>query len=251
MLLVLTGTGANGKTTVDKALRFALGDYAIAAEPELFTHRDGAHPTGQMDLRGVRWASVSETNQGAKLAEATVKRLTGGDTIRARRMLQDFVEFEPSHTAALIVNFLPRVSGDDDAVWRRIRVVPFNVVIPKEEQDDELEGKLQLEADGILSRAVNGWNDYRQHGLDAPDAVVAATHKYRLDNDAVGRFITERCVTGQTTTQLHSAYQQWCYDNGFPPLGLQDFGAALDRRGHTIGRNADGDKRVRRSIGLK
>jgi putative DNA primase/helicase len=254
VLPILTATGANGKTTFDKALRFALGDYAIAAEPDLFTHRDGAHPTGQMDLRGVRWASVSETNTGSRLAEATMKRLTGGDTIRARRMRQDFVEFKPSHTAVFIVNSLPRASGDDEAVWRRLRVVPFNVVIPEPEWDRELDGKLELEADAILSWAVAGWKHYAVRGLDAPDAVRAATDKYRLDNDAVGRFIAESCATGptikgDTTTVLHREYLNWAEQDGSPPIGLHDFGAALDRRGHSIGRA--GSRRVRKGIALR
>jgi hypothetical protein len=111
------GVGANGKSVLDGAIRNALGDYAITAEPDLFMHREGAHPTGEMDLRGVRWVAVSESERDRRLAEATVKRLTGGDTIRARRMRKDFVEFDPSHTALLITNHLPKVSGDDGAVW--------------------------------------------------------------------------------------------------------------------------------------
>lgn len=151
VLPILTGVGANGKSVFDKAIRYMLGDYSLTAEPDLFMHREGAHPTGEMDLRGVRWAVVSESDKDRRLAEATMKRLTGGDTIRARRMRQDFVEFTPSHTPLLITNHLPKVSGDDEAVWRRLRVVPFDVVIPEREQDRELDARLQLEADGILA----------------------------------------------------------------------------------------------------
>ncbi|MBX4383522.1 hypothetical protein K4G98_23525, partial [Mycobacterium tuberculosis] len=95
----------------------------------------------------------SESEKDRRLAESTIKRLTGGDTIRARKMRQDFVEFTPSHTPLLITNHLPRVPGDDTAIWRRIRVVPFEVVIPADEQDRELDARLQLEADSILSWA--------------------------------------------------------------------------------------------------
>ena len=94
-LAILTGTGRNGKGVLYGAVNHALGDYAGVAEPDLFMHRDGAHPTGEMDLRGLRWVVVSESDHGRRLAEATVKRLTGGDQIKARRMRQDFVDVPP------------------------------------------------------------------------------------------------------------------------------------------------------------
>src|SRR5690625_3628608 len=156
LLPILTGVGANGKSTFYGALNHALGDYASTAEPDLFMHREGAHPTGEMDLRGQRCVVVSESDDGRKLAEATMKRLTGGDPVRARRMREDYVEFTPSHTAILVTNHLPKVSGDDAAIWRRIRVVPFDVVIPAEQQDGHLDESLQLEADTILTWAVSG-----------------------------------------------------------------------------------------------
>jgi len=125
VLVILTGTGANGKGTFYKAVSHALGDYASTVEPDLFLHRQGAHPTGEMDLLGKRWVVVSETEKDRRLAEATMKRLTGGDPITARHMRQNFVTFTPSHTAILVTNHLPKVSGDDPAIWRRLRVVPF------------------------------------------------------------------------------------------------------------------------------
>ncbi|MBX4298583.1 hypothetical protein K4H04_22770, partial [Mycobacterium tuberculosis] len=90
-----------------------------------------------------------------------------------------------SHTPLLITNHLPRVPGDDTAIWRRIRVVPFEVVIPADEQDRELDARLQLEADSILSWAVAGWSDYQRIGLSQPDAVLAATSNYREDSDTI------------------------------------------------------------------
>lgn len=121
VLGIATGEGANGKGVFTRAVEYALGDYASTAEADLFMAREGAHPTGEMDLLGLRWVTVSETDQGRRLAEATMKRLTGGDTIKARRMRQDFVEFRPSHTAVLVTNHLPAVRGDDPAIWRRPR----------------------------------------------------------------------------------------------------------------------------------
>ncbi|EYR61998.1 hypothetical protein N866_12880 [Actinotalea ferrariae CF5-4] len=253
VLAIWTGTGRNGKGVLDRALGHALGDYATTAEPDLFMHRENAHPTGEMDLLGVRWVVVSESDQGRRLAEATVKRLTGGDRIRARRMRQDFVEFAPSHTAALITNHLPKVTGDDPALWARLRVVPFDVVIPKAEQDTHLGDKLELEADAILAWAVAGWQAYQDRGLDEPEAVIRATERYQADADALGRFITECCILNPhmfaTVADLFDRWQRWAAEDGTDPGSKRAFGDALDRRGHPVQRRTGGT-RVRTGIGL-
>ena len=181
ILPILTGTGANGKGTFYKAMLWALGDHGSTVEPDLLMHRQGAHPTGEMDLLGRRLVVVSESERDRRLAEATMKRLTGGDTIRAPRMRQDFVEFKPSHTPLLITNHLPKVSGDDPAIWRRLRVVPFTVEIPAAERDPHLDERLQAEADAVLAWAIAGWVDYRERGLDEPQAVLVATDDYQRE----------------------------------------------------------------------
>ncbi|MCX2934044.1 phage/plasmid primase, P4 family [Mycobacterium sp. CVI_P3] len=239
VLPILTGTGANGKSVFDKAIRHTLGDYAATAEPDLFMHRDGAHPTGEMDLRGVRWTVVSESDKDRRLAEATMKRLTGGDTIRARRMRQDFVEFTPSHTPLLITNHLPKVSGDDAAIWRRLRVIPFDIVIPEHEQDHELDTRLQLEADGILTWAITGYREYLDRGLDEPATVRNATDTYHRNSDAIARFIEDECtisspVLKATTGQLHEAWERWRIRDGAEPMSQKAFGLALDRHSHPV-----------------
>jgi putative DNA primase/helicase len=168
---------------------------------------------------------------------------------------QDFVEFQPSHLPILVTNHLPRVSGDDPAVWARIRVIPFDVVIPDAEQDKHLDAKLQLEADGILAWAVEGWRDYRERGLAEPDSVRIATDNYQADSDPIGRFIEECCDTGvmfsATTKPLYEKWQRWQESDGTAePMGRRTFGEALDRRGYHAGPPSDG-KRIRRGIALK
>lgn len=253
ILPIATGKGANGKGTFYKAVGWALGSYAGTAEPELFMHREGAHPTGEMDLRGLRWVVVSESDRDRRLAEATMKRLTGGDTIKARKMRKDFVQFEPSHTPMLVTNHLPRVSGDDPAIWRRLRVVPFTVVIPDAEQDGHLDEALQLEADAILAWAVAGYADYDELGLDEPDAVRIATDAYQLASDAIGRFIEERCLLNPhmhaTTGELFDAWCKWAAADGAEPMSSKAFGKAIDDRGYPAVKSTGG-RRVRRGIGL-
>lgn len=244
VLAILTGVGRNGKGVFYLAVANALGDYAISAEPELFMHREGAHPTGEMDLRGVRWVVVSESDRGRKLAEATVKRLTGGDKIRARRMRQDFVEFTPSHTACLVTNHLPQVRGDDPALWARLRVVPFDIVIATEDQDKGLGVKLELEADGVLTWAVQGWVAYQARGLDEPIAVESATAAYQQASDPVARFISERCIVeeGQrvTVSDLYTEFCEWVKTAGRELMTKNDFGQAMDKAGFTAKRGGRG-----------
>lgn len=253
VLPIWTGTGANGKSTAIGGLCWALGDYAMTAEPDLLLHREGAHPTGQMDLRGRRLAVITETDEGRKFAEATMKRLTGGDTIKARFMRQDFVEFEPSHTAILVTNHLPTVSGDDPAVWRRIRVVPFDVVIPEAERDPALPERLQACADEVLSWCIAGWAEYQKIGLAEPDAVLARTKDYRADSDVLGRFIADECVTVPTvkmlTSKLFEGFQHWRATEGVPEMSVRAFGQALDRHGYPAIKDRDG--RYRQGIALR
>ncbi len=240
VLAILTGTGANGKSTFVTAISAAMGDYASTAEPDLFMHRQGAHPTGEMDLRGTRLVAVSESEKGRRLAEATMKRLTGGDTIRARRMRQDFVEFAPSHTPLLITNHLPKVSGDDPAIWRRIRVIPFGVEIPPAERDKKLDERLRDEYDAILAWALAGFQAYTdQGGLNEPQSVLGATADYRAESDAVSRFVAEECVTSSpalkcTTARLHEAWTAWAHSDGAEAMSQKAFGHALDRLGYPV-----------------
>lgn len=256
ILTIMTGTGANGKSVFYTTLLHALGDYAIAAEPDLFMSRQGAHPTGEMDLMGRRVAVVSESESERRLDEAKVKRLTGGDTMRARRMRMDFVEFQPSHTSFLVTNHLPKVGGDDPAIWRRLRVVPFTVEIPAAERDPHLGEQLQLEADAVLAWAIQGWQQYRnsEGGLNEPEAVLAATADYQQESDAIARFIAECCLTGSpvnkaTTSQLYEGWEKWRQDDGAPLLGQKAFGAALDRKGYETTKGTGG-QRFRQGIAL-
>lgn len=251
ILPILTGIGRNGKGTWYSAVKFALGDYAAMADPQLFTQREGAHPTGQMDLLGRRFVVVSETAGGIRMDEALMKRLTGGDPIKARRMHKDFVEFDPSHLVMMVTNHLPKVRGDDPATFARLRVIPFDVVVPEQEQDKHLDEKLQAEADAVLAWCLAGWHDYRRRGeeLDAPEAVRTRTEEYRVESDVLYRFISEQCVTGSGCRSIMSAvwseFSNWCSAERINPgeyaLGTSTaLGKALDRMGYPVRRDRDG-----------
>ncbi len=242
VLPILTGRGRNGKGTFVRTLGSAFGDYAIEAEPELFLARDRAHPTGQMDLRGTRLATCQETDEGKRLAVATVKRLTGGDPIRAREMRKDFVEFTPSHLPILITNHLPRVPADDPALWARLLVVPFNVSF-RGREDTGLGDRLALELPGILAWAVGGYRAYLEQRLNPPEAVTVATSDYQLSADALAAFIEDCCLTGGgyvRSSHLWAAWETWCRSNGEVAGNTRDFKAAVESRGYTSRRPSIG-----------
>ena len=237
LLQVHYGAGANGKSTFTETVVFTLGDYAAPADPDLLTARTfDAHPTGVADLFGLRLATLHETDRGRRLAEATVKRLTGGDRIKARGMRQDFWSFTPSHTFVMLTNHRPLISGTDDGIWRRIRLVPWDVQIPDEEKDGGLGDRLQLGADAVLRFLAEGYADWRDHGLADPEQVAKATAAWRGESDALGRFIADRCLAGPyfyaRSGELFAAWCEWCQAGNEEPGTQTAFSLELARLGY-------------------
>ena len=220
VLFIPYGTGSNGKSTALNVVCKLLGrDYAMNAAPELLMVKKGeTHPTERADLAGKRMVVSIEVSEGRMLAESLVKELTGGDPIRARRMREDFWEFNPSHTIWLATNHKPNVRGTDWAIWRRIKLIPFTVRIADDDQDLELPGKLLAEAPGILAWAVRGCLAWQRSGLGAPDVVIAANMEYRAEEDLLGTFIAECCVVSErektTAAALYDAYKNWTENTG-------------------------------------
>jgi P4 family phage/plasmid primase-like protien len=258
VLVILHGTGDNGKTTLMNVILEALGDYAIQAAPDLLVAKRGAHPTELTDLFGARFVACSETDERRRLAEALVKQLTGRERIRARGMRQDFWEFDPTHTICLATNHKPEVRGTDHAIWRRLKLVPFEVKIPEEEKDKKLPEKLRAELPGILAGIVRGCLDYQREGLGEPDEVRRATVAYRNEMDVLAAFIEDRCVVGEglsaPATPLYKQYQMWCDDAGEERVSQTRFGMRLKERGFEnkkITRGPHKDRMGWFGIGLK
>ncbi len=238
VLLFCYGLGANGKSVFLRTLLYLLGkDYAIQAAPELLlAKRERGHPTDQADLFGVRAAVCMEMGPGRGFDEVLVKQLTGGDLIRARRMRENFWQFEPTHHIWIGANHKPVVRGTDYAIWRRILLIPFTVTIPQEERDPALLEKLRAELPGILNWALVGAAEFQKSGLAAPEVVRAATEEYREEMDVVGSFLSEATVTvdAEVVTAaraLFAAYVKWCEDCGEEAVNFRIFGLRLTERG--------------------
>lgn len=238
ILPIFHGEGGNGKgTLINHAVLPALGDYADAAAAGLLTARSfDAHPTGVADLYGLRLAVLHETDAGRQLAEGTVKRLTGGDRLKARRMREDFWSFDPTHTFVMLTNHRPVVTGADEGIWRRIRLVPWDVVIPAAERDEELPARLAAELPAVLAWLVAGYRDWATNGLGEPAQVETATAAYRAESDALGRFLAQQCITGPQfatrSSELFIAWSKWCANEGEDPGTQTAFSLALTNRGY-------------------
>ena len=244
---VLTGTGSNGKSTFYEALVAALGSYAIVIDPSLLMAQDGRRGGGPEMLRlmGTRIAIGSETNEGQKLDESVMKRLTGGDSLEARNLYKPPVQWTPSHQILYVTNHLPKVRGDDPAVWRRIRVIPFDVVIPDDQKDVGLKDRLILDADSILSWAIAGYYDYRDGGMRPPASVLNATAEYQQSSDVIRRFVGDECLTSPaataTTRELYSAWERWARtDPEARLLSEKAFSSELSRLGYEAKRTSRG-----------
>jgi P4 family phage/plasmid primase-like protien len=220
VLPVLVGSGANGKSTLLDVVAGVLGDYAATMPENFLLDANGAaHPTEIARLRGVRFAMASETRPDGKFNESRVKMLTGGDTLSARFMNQNFFDFKPTHTLFLALNHLPAVKSGGDGFWRRLRKIDFNITIAPEKRKENLaQLMIETEGPGILQWMIEGAVRVTTQGFSEPDSVKAATLTYRHEEDHIAKFVDERIVvaaTGTATkTSVFNAYRNWCIDNG-------------------------------------
>jgi len=255
LLVFAHGIGANGKTTLLTTLRHVLGDYGMQLDPRVLTagHHD-EHPTGIADLRGARLVTTAETEQDRHLAEGLVKQVTGGDRIRARRMRGDYFEFVPSHKLWMAGNHLPKVSGTDLGIWRRLALVPFDVTFDREHQDAALPERLAAEAPGILTWMVEGCLEWQRDGLRVPDRVRAATESYRSREDHVGRFLADCAVIGDTymvtAASLRERYLSWVRAEGEREWSAKRVAAELTTRGFDNARTGPRSARMWLGFGL-
>lgn len=210
-LFFLYGTGANGKSVFVNTVSAILGDYATNAPMDTFMEtRSDRHPTDLAGLRGARLVSLIETEQGRRWAESKIKALTGGDKIAARFMRQDFFEYVPKFKLVIAGNHKPTIRSIDEAMRRRLHLIPFTVTISPEKRDQRLPEKLLKERDGILAWAVQGCLDWQRQRLNPPRCVQEATEEYFEEEDAVGEFIEEECFqsTGARVA-IAEIYQRW------------------------------------------
>jgi putative DNA primase/helicase len=259
LLAILYGLGKNGKTTLVELLRDVMGDYATNTDTEtLLMKRYQGVGNDVAALKGARFVSAAEVEQGRRLAESKVKQLTGRDTVTARFLFGEPFNFTPEFKLWLSTNNKPVIQGTDDAIWDRLRLIPFTQRFDGDRQDPKLPEKLRSELAGVLAWMVEGCLEWQEHGLGEPESVRDATDQYRAEMDTLAAFIEDRCVVREgmvaPATPLYKQYQMWCDDAGEKPETQKMFGMRLRERGFVndkIKRGPHKDRKGWFGIGLR
>ncbi|MCS6305995.1 MAG: hypothetical protein H8K07_20370 [Nitrospira sp.] len=233
VLFLLHGDGANGKSTLMRILLALLGDYSLQTMSEtlLMSSRTGGVRNDLARLAGARLVAALESDAGRKLAVGVIKQLTGGDVMVARFLFAEYFEIHPTWKIWFSTNHRPTVNDDGDALWRRLRLIPFAVRIPDDKQDKELLSKLMAELPGILAWAVQGCLAWQREGLGCPEVVRVATTEYRETENVFDDFLSECCVIGPEEEVLYAtlrtAYMEWVEVRGDKPISGKSFATEL------------------------
>jgi putative DNA primase/helicase len=238
-LFFLYGQGSNGKSTFLEILRSLFGEYAKQSDFNTFLAARGDGPRNDIArMHGARLVTASEADSEKGFDGKTIKLLTGGDTIVARKLYEEHKEFKPQHKLWLAANHKPIVKEQTEGFWRRMRIVPFTVSFNANTRDKQLAKRLTNELPGILNWAIAGCLDWKKHGLVEPAAIRKATRTYRDENDLLGEFIAQSCSVDPTawtsTPLLYRAFIDWWADTRGPrsqPISLGWFTRLLGERG--------------------
>jgi putative DNA primase/helicase len=228
------GVGANGKGVFLQTVGRILADYCKTAAIETFTEsRTDRHPTELARLHSARLVTATETESGRNWAESRIKMLTGGDTVTAHFMRQDDFEYVPKFKLFFSGNHKPGLRSVGEAMRRRMHMIPFAVIIPKDERDPHFVDKLKDEWPGILRWAIEGCADWQERGLAPPDAVARETDAYFEAQDSFSHWIEECCERDPNawtkTTVLFTSWKTWAEKAGVRYGDIKSFGEAMQQ----------------------
>jgi putative DNA primase/helicase len=248
------GTGANGKSTFINTIAKVFGEYTTTADTNTFlASRYERHPADLAKLQGARLVIAQETEKGRRWDENKIKSLTGGDRITARFMRQDYFDFTPTFKLFIVGNHKPRLRSVDEAMRRRLLLVPFTVEIPPNERDKDLPLKLMAERRAVLRWCIDGCLQWQQMGLAPPQTVRAATDGYFEDHDTLQLWLDECTHDGgqhafTRTADLFSSWKTWCEERNLESASAQILSEALVDRGFEKGRDNAGRRGFTRIV---
>lgn len=250
-VFILHGEGRNGKGVYTRTLLKLLGEYGGVISQDLLMNSPNQHPTQFAYLYGKRCVVAQETDQDCRLNENQVKMLTGGDSIQCRRMREDFWEFQPTHKILLATNHVPTIRGSDNGIWRRIRLIPFNVIF--KDQDKSLEPTIASELPGILQWALRGLELLNLLGGFAEPAVAKiAREEYRAEMSTVQQFVEDRCTLSPELTaessKIYQNFKLYCEEHGHYLCSQRKLSNDLAKLGVKNGKTSS--LRVKIGIGL-
>ncbi|MGH0601498.1 phage/plasmid primase, P4 family [Bacillus mycoides] len=240
IMMFLVGGGSNGKSTFINIIKDIMGDYGKQAKSDTFIKKKESGANNDIArLVGSRFVSAIESEEGEKLADSFVKQITGGEPVLARFLRQEFFEFIPEFKVFFTTNHKPIIGGLDEGIWRRVKLIPFNLNLPAHKRDKRLPEKLSLEMPGILNWAIEGCMKWQQDGLKEPKVVAEATGKYKDDMDILAPFLDEVCYVDERENEsimieakeLYNVYERWCFNSGERSLGNRSFYRMLETKG--------------------
>ena len=232
----LYGSGSNGKSTFLDIVREICGDYATNIQPETIMVRPngGTASSDVARLKGARFVTSVEPNEGMRINEGLLKQLTGDDIVTARKLYSEEFEFRPEFKLWMATNHKPIIRGTDTGIWRRVRMIPFTVHIPPDKVDRNLKDKLLGELEGIFAWAVKGVKLYNEQGLRMPAAVAAAVEEYRAEMDVISSFVSSCCIVEAgrqvKANDLYRVYSEWCSRNNEYCMSSTKFGTEIAKR---------------------
>jgi putative DNA primase/helicase len=239
LLIICYGFGANGKSVFNNVIANVLGDYAQAAPPSMLRVRRSDDNGPRNDLAGIkgsRYLSFNELQAGDRLDEQVIKAIAGREAISARFLFGEFFSFKPTFKGWVRTNHRPIITGDDDGIWRKICLIPFNRRFSAAEQDPQLEKKLLAERDGILGWILEGTREYLKTGISFSPRMKAEVNAYRKESDVLGEFLEEKtrpAALGKIEQQdLYRRYRYWCEENGLKQQTKKSFSQRLKERGY-------------------
>jgi putative DNA primase/helicase len=241
------GTGANGKSTFLGTIAGIFGSYSAIADMSTFVASNTErHPTDLAKLCGARLVTSQETQKGRRWDENKIKALTGGDAITARFMRMDFFDYAPTFKLFLAGNHKPHMGSVDEAMRRRLLLVPFTVQIPPAERDPSLRDRLRTEWPAILRWAINGCLEWQRIGLAPPMSVREATDSYFADQDTLGLWLDD-CVETRSDSfarvrDLFSSWRDWAEARNFKTGTIMAFSDMLADRGFAKRRDSTGQR---------
>lgn len=231
-MFLLYGNGANGKSTFINVVNRIMGDYATTTPTETFMEKKGDQASNDIArLKGARFVTATESDQRGRLAESVIKRLTGNDMISARFLYGEFFQFVPTFKIVMATNHKPRVSGMDFAIWRRIKLIPFEATFPEDKQDRKLFSKLEKELPGILRWMVEGCIRWQKFGLGEVAVIDRATDEYKNQMSDIQMFLSDCCEKDENemvqASVLYGAYKAWCEENNERARSNRNFAMLL------------------------
>lgn len=237
------GGGKNGKSTLINIMQYIMGDYAMRILTSSLMESKGGYGVNTeyefARLRGKRFVVAHEVSDDHRLNESTIKELTGDDVVRARQIRGEPFEFPCLAKIYMTGNSKPTIYGTDNAIWRRVDLVPFNVQITAEERDKSLKSKLEAEAPLILRYLVDCCVRWQATGLERSEAMLEAKDEYQRENDFMATFLDEDFVYGNGLeigcTKLHQHYLAWAKRNGCIPMNPTKFGLVIKKKFEPLG----------------